>query len=91
VIKADREKHSTAAQAGGGMTFNKELYQRYLQRRDSERDKSLCGSQGKQSNKKKTAYQCFDEFDDESDEDEEQQNNAAINLENITTTANEEM
>ena len=91
VVKADREKHSTSAQTGEGMTFNKELYQCYQQRRDSERDRSLCGSQDKQSNKKPPAYQCFDEFDDESDEDKEHQNSAAINLDNITTTAYEEM
>ena len=85
VVKADREKHATAALTSGGMTFNKEFLLCYQQRRDCECDKSLCGSQDKHSKNKPPAYQCFDEFDDESDEDVKPQCSAAINLENDTT------
>lgn len=61
-FEADSKRHSTAAQACGGMTFYKDLHRCYQQRRNSRRGKSpLCGSsQDKQSNKKLPAYPRFD-------------------------------
>ena len=84
VVRADRHQHATAGQADGGMTFNKELYQRFQLRRDTELYQSQSGNQDKPLKQKPPAYQCVDEFDDESDEEAEQQCNAASNLNDVT-------
>jgi hypothetical protein len=71
LVKADREKHANANQAGSAetITFNKELYQSYQQRRENERDDRNGGNHDKQLKQKKPAYQCVDEFDDDDSDD----------------------
>ena len=65
IVKADREKHASLTQAGSdGITFNKALFQRYLECKESESNKNSGNNPDKQSKQKKPAYQCYDEFED---------------------------
>jgi hypothetical protein len=85
----DRERHASTTQAGGdGISFNKALYQRYLQRKENEENNTNRGNNsGKEQEKKKPVYQCFDEFEDESDEEGKLDSTAAINLEQLSEFA----
>ena len=64
-VKDDRVKH--AARSNEGMSFNKELYQRFAERREHERDTARGGNPERQLKTKQPAYQCYDEFDNESE------------------------
>jgi hypothetical protein len=73
IVKNDRRKHAEQGGNSGGITFNKELYKFYQQRRDMERNVSCPGKQGKQP--KVAPYQCIDEFDDDSDDEGSEDDN----------------
>ena len=50
------------------MSFNKELYQRFAERREQERDTPRGGNPERQPKKKQPSYQCYDDkFDNESE------------------------
>ena len=51
------------------ITFNKALYQRYLQRKENESNINCGNNPDKQSKQKKPVHQCYtNEFEDESDD-----------------------
>jgi hypothetical protein len=52
------------------MSFNKELYQRFTERREYERDKARGEYPERQQKTKPPTYQCFDEFDDNSEDEQ---------------------
>ena len=90
IVKADRERHTSSTQAGSdGISFNKALYPRYLQRKENESNTSNRGNNpDKQSKQQKPVYQCYaDEFEDESDEEDNLHSTAAIDSEQLSEFA----
>jgi hypothetical protein len=91
MVKMDRERHASTPHAGGDeITFNKALYQRYLQRKENEENNTNRGNNSdKQWEKKKPVYQCYDEFEDESDDERtgKLDSSAAINSEQLSEFA----
>ena len=88
IVKADRERHTSSTQAGSdGISFNKALYQRYLQRKENESNTNCGNNPDKQSKQKKPVYQCYDEFEDESDEEDNLHSTAAIDSEQLSEFA----
>ena len=89
IVKADHERHTSSTQAGSvGITFNKALYQRYLQRKENESNTNRGHNPDKQSKEKKPVYQCYyNEFEDESDKEDRQQSSAAIGSEQLSQFA----
>lgn len=61
-VKADRKKHTTSHRDGGVITFNKELYNLFQQRRFRELETTPTGLDSRKP--KKETYSCVDEFAD---------------------------